>query len=87
LRDPALWVRVRRSQAASAVLNPAVHGLVDAMRLYKDQARAMDLAAEPPGTLRSSQAVAPAALADAHEVSRRMAAQSVSAFAALPPQK
>jgi hypothetical protein len=29
------------TQAASAVLNPAVHGLVDAMRLYKDQARAM----------------------------------------------
>jgi hypothetical protein len=69
------------TQAASAVLNPAVHGLVDAMRLYKDQARAMDLAAEPPGTLRSSQAVAPAALADGSEVSRRMAAQDVAGLA------
>ena len=67
-----------------AYLSPFVW---DAMRLYKDQARAMDLAAEPPGTLRSSQAVAPAALADTNEVSRRIAAQSVSAFAALPPQK
>ena len=67
-----------------AYLSPFVW---DAMRLYKDQAKAMHLAAEPLGTLRSSVAVAPAALVDANEVSRRMAAQSVSAFAALPPQK